>query len=458
MTDLDQILATGLTRVTRGAVTPLDDGLLRAHLLDTVGCLIAGAASPVGRRMWSAGGAAPTAAGGGGPSAALFLGTSAHAHDYDDYAPGLGVHPGAVVVPALLAQAWSTPDEIDAARFVSALRVGYQCALWLAMILRDDGVADIGRGDAGAGFHATGVLGPLAAAASCTVLAGGTEEQLRQALGASCSFASGRVHNFPSDVKAIHAGHAAWAGLLSSQLALNGVVGHPGSAGELVSTLSGVRLPASGPPPPEAVSPSDLAVKEFASCGLTQRLAAVAREARSAVGATAGPDVIERVEVHSSSTPPLTFAVPSSASAARFSVPYVVACVLARGRFGLAELAEASDPGPDVVGLLGRMDLHTAEGMADEVRVVLGDGSEHGAREEGPDAPDQRWERAVPKFRASLSYVGVDPGLSRDLEATVSHIGLGAGVQALVEQVWRCIAGSTGSRNGAAAMSSVGGS
>jgi 2-methylcitrate dehydratase PrpD len=201
----------------------------RRHLLDTVGVMIAGAAGDVATRaeamLESVRPAGRLAVPGRARRAdlldAAFLGgTAAHGIELDDGYRNGSVHPGCVVVPALLALAQQRPT--DGTALLEALVAGYETAIAVARAchphLRQRG------------FHPTGAAGVLGAAMAAGKLRGLSPQQLADALGIAASGAAGLFAfvNGGADIKRLHAGHASREGLQAALLAEQGVQGPPG--------------------------------------------------------------------------------------------------------------------------------------------------------------------------------------------------------------------------------------
>lgn len=194
----------------------------RTRLLDGLGCGLYGAVMPWGRitaevvyEEQSRGAATiygnrePVAA----ARAALVNGTATHGIELDDISPGAHVHPGAVVIPA----AFATAERYDApgSRLLLGLIAGYEA------------MTRVGRaiGEAGWGFHITGVAGPIGAAVASGVVQGLSYDEVMRAIGIACSSASG-IKSFTQGsggmVKRMHAGRAAESGVLACALAHRG--------------------------------------------------------------------------------------------------------------------------------------------------------------------------------------------------------------------------------------------
>jgi 2-methylcitrate dehydratase PrpD len=78
-----------------------------------------------------------------------------------------------------------------------------------------------------AGWHLTGTLGTVAAAAGAARLMGLDEQQTVFALGIACTQAAGMQQNRGSDCKSLHAGKSAYHGVLAAMLASNGFNSSP---------------------------------------------------------------------------------------------------------------------------------------------------------------------------------------------------------------------------------------
>ncbi|MBB4932891.1 2-methylcitrate dehydratase PrpD [Lipingzhangella halophila] len=226
---------TGLTtRLARWVASARFDDLpgdvvdrTERHLLDALAAAVVGhdrpwtrrvrayaaAESPSGRSI-----AVPT-----GPElrpewAALVNGTAMHGFEIDDYAlPGLS-HPSCAVVPAALALAQETG--CDGRRLLTALAVGYEITVRFGRATTPSLTSD-------RGFHVTSALGVFGAAATAAALCGLGEENTHAAFGIAASLAGGTAEftRTGGDVKRLHGGFAASAGVRAAALARAGLTG-----------------------------------------------------------------------------------------------------------------------------------------------------------------------------------------------------------------------------------------
>ncbi|EYS97631.1 MmgE/PrpD family protein [Cupriavidus sp. SK-4] len=198
-------------------------------LLDALGCALLGARQP-----WSEIMAAEVLGDGThGPCtiigrvgkvapshAALCNGTAIHGFELDDLLSEALIHPGAVIVPAVLAAAEAV--EASGVQVLRALVAGYEATARISMAL--------GMDPSQRGFHKTSVVGPVAGTIAAGVAMRLPLDQLLNAVGLACSCASG-VKNFAVGsagmVKRMHAGRAAEAAVRMAMLARRGFTAPP---------------------------------------------------------------------------------------------------------------------------------------------------------------------------------------------------------------------------------------
>ena len=210
---------------------PLSPALADAaalRLMDTLGCAVYGGGQEWTQILlktvsYSQGKA--TAFGGKTPltaeAAALCNGTAAHGFELDDLLTEALAHPGAVVVPAVLAVA--EEEDADGSSILKAIVAGYEVVGRLGRAL--------GPQASGRGWHLTGVAGPAAAAVGVGVLLGFDAGKLANAVGIACASAGGNKSFTGSGgmVKRLHAGLASRAGVLAARLAAAGFTGPAGA-------------------------------------------------------------------------------------------------------------------------------------------------------------------------------------------------------------------------------------
>jgi 2-methylcitrate dehydratase PrpD len=271
-------------------------------------------------------------------AAAVVNGTAAHGEDFDDTFEGGPVHSGAVIVPAVLAAA--ERHGASGADLIAGLAIGCE------VLCRASTVAP--RAIHQAGFHPTGVLGAIGAAAAAGVTLRLEPARLVSALGIAGSMASGIIEYLAEGTwtKRLHPGWAAQSGYRAAMLARAGFAGprtvlegrhglyngfartSDGDWGALLDGF-GSRWVA-----------STIAFKPYACGTMMQPYIDCARKLRSRGIA---PEAISKIVcetaegfVHRLWEPLADKQAPANGYAAKFSVPYGIAIGLIHGDAGLA--------------------------------------------------------------------------------------------------------------------------
>jgi 2-methylcitrate dehydratase PrpD len=307
---------------------------------------------------------------------------AAHAIDWDDYA--YSNHPSAVLVPAILAVA--DARGATGLRMAQAYIAGYE--VWGNLMRREPGHLH------SKGWHPTAVLGPVAAAVAVAVLMRLGRDETRHAVALSASFAGGVMANFGTMAKPLHAGRAAQSGIHAAEMALAGM---QAGATALESPLGLMKalspegrvdlltpLPAVGEP--GLIETLGLNIKKYPTVGASQRTIDALRGllVRQAIDPQRIHEAIVLVsEKHAAVMP---FHHPRTALEAKFSLEFVVAACLLRGKVGIAELQDDFVSSDAVQALMRRVRIETTAEVdpsypgaapADFVRLRMADGTEH---------------------------------------------------------------------------------
>lgn len=154
------------------------------------------------------------------PQAALANGTMIHAFELDNVRqPGAGVHPGATIIPALLAL--SEEHHASGKEFLTALVAGCEVMFRIGLAL--------GHGVERRGFHTPSLTGTFGAAVAGGKVLGLTRQEITHALGIAGSLSSGLLEFSRSKsggmVKRLHMGRAAEGGVLAALLGAKGFTG-----------------------------------------------------------------------------------------------------------------------------------------------------------------------------------------------------------------------------------------
>ena len=368
----------------------------RIAILDTVGCILAGAhedCTRIADKITTAGGSSGDSLIFGStrrvrPMDAAFVnGTASHALDYDDCSDTLGGHPSAPILPGLFALAETR--QTSGRDFLAAYVAGWEAETRIAR-----GVNFLHYEK---GWHPTATLGVFGASpcrsdgnAACAHLLGLPAERIATALALAASFSSGIKANFGTMTKPLHVGHASRNGLQAALLAADGftasddVFEHKqgflnvfnGSGHYNVDAMLAEREE-----PWDIVSPG-VAIKQYPCCGSTHpAIDAILMLVREH---GLRPEQIERVDswTHARRLAHTNRPDPQSALDAKFSVQYCLARGIVSGRILIEHFEGKSYQEAPVQALLKRihvapqpsMPVDPSEHFGADVTVTLTDG------------------------------------------------------------------------------------
>src|SRR5208282_5374636 len=165
---------------------------------------------------------------------------------------------------------------------VAAFVAGYEIACRIGMALRP--------GHYNLGFHSTATVGSFGAAAACARLLGLDAETTATALGIAGTQAAGLKSQFGTMCKPLHAGKAAYHGLLAARLAARGFTARPDIL-ECAQGFARTHSPDFNPERALATPPGGFHLrnnlfKYHAACYLTHAPIETARKLRAQHGVT----------------------------------------------------------------------------------------------------------------------------------------------------------------------------
>ncbi len=276
--------------------------------------------------------------------AAFFNGMIAHAEELDDahrYASGL--HLGATIFPAALAVCEAR--QINGKQFLTAIVSGYEVS---SRICRA-----IDRGHRERGFHSTGTIGPFGACVASAVAMGLQARTIVNALGIAGS-SGGGLFAFLEEgatVKHMHTGRASQDGLLSALLAESGMTGpkavleakegffnayaNSADSGEVTREIG------------ERYEISNVYHKIHTACGHSFPAIDAALFLRKEILNQISE--IKQIEIRTyRNAAILNKTKPQSIPDARFSIPFLVALALVKGRVSRSELVTETLDAPQI--------------------------------------------------------------------------------------------------------------
>ena len=355
------------------------------------------------------------------PEAAWINGVAAHALDYDDVA--LKGHPSTVLVPAILAEAQALGS--SGADMMTAYAAGYE--VWADLTQRDPDHYHT------KGWHPTGILGAIGAAAACASLHRLDAQQAAMAISIGASQSAGIMANFGTMTKPFHAGRSAHSGVMAARLAKAGftasldAIEHP--QGFLSAVSPKGRIDVDTPVAAGSVwrmLSLKLSVKKYPMCfcahraldGMLDLLAEHPLQASQ----------IERISAMTSrrNTTVLRNDRPQTGLEAKFSMQFAMASSVVAGRAGLSELTDDFVQRADIQDLIRRVEVVADDtehpsmpgySPFDRVSVTLKNGEALTSRNietvrGGPEAPlsaQELWVKFDDCARAGKSAVEARP-------------------------------------------------
>jgi 2-methylcitrate dehydratase PrpD len=347
-------------------------------------------------------------------NAALANATLAHGLDFDDTREDAIVHTGCVAVTTALAvgEAVGAPGGATLDALIAGVEV--MCRVGLAV----PGALHARH------FHPTAIAGGFGAVAAAGKLYRLSEDQLTHAFGIVGSQAAGIIEYLAdgSWTKRMHPGWAAHAGIVATLLARGGFTG-PASVLEgqhgLYAAFAGghdaARLDQLLGTLGTKWELAELTLKPYPCGSIAQPYMDCAARLRGQHGVDAAGIASIRCRTSAGPVPRLWEPLaakhaPANGYAAKFSLPYLIAVVLVKGRAGLAEFTDAAVRDRDVLALATRvtyeidLTIDYPRQFVGDVEVTLVDGRRLRERQDrprgGPDAPLSRAEIEA-KFRGN---------------------------------------------------------
>jgi 2-methylcitrate dehydratase PrpD len=276
-------------------------------------------------------------------AAALYLGTLAHAADFDDISHPAYCHATALLLPALLIRGAALGVSGEA--LIRAHIVGIET---LGQLGRRLNTAHYERG-----WHTTGTFGAIGATAALAFLENFTDEQIRGALGVSASLASGVRQNFGTMTKPLHAGLAARSAILATRLAEQDFTCAPDAIEGKFGFMKvfGGQAPASYAKqwgqPLEILTETGIGLKAYPCCAATHPAIDATRALRKRLNGTSFEE-IESMRVGASrfAMQPLIYDLPNTGLEGKFSMRYCIASAMIDGgvKIGTFEADQITRP------------------------------------------------------------------------------------------------------------------
>ena len=342
----------------------------KAAIIDCLGCMLAGSKETLADVLCDyvvgLGGTPSATVVGRGfktstPEAALINGAMSHALDYDDVTFITKTHPSAVLIPAALPLA----EEVGATggEMLLAYLLGFEVACAVGDAISPAYYDDLG-------WHPTGPLGTLGAAAAASRLLGLDAGQTAMAISLAASQAAGLRQNFGTMTKPYHAGAACRSGITAAKLVRAGFTAR---ADALEGRFGFMRAfsGGSGYDPEKAAASignrcymveSGIEIKKYPCCGSAHL--ALDATARLLAQETFTADQVDRIDVLVDFDPPrsLIHSRPTGGLEGKFSMQYCLAAEILDGQIGLASFTDEQVARPEVQRLIPRIEMRRHPG------------------------------------------------------------------------------------------------
>lgn len=378
-------------RVDVGTLAEHERNAARRHFLDSLGACVAGLDQPLvaGTAVLldsiSGGGEVPVAGSTRRTdllSAIYLMAASCHAIELDDGNREGSIHPGTVIVPAVLGLGYRLGAGGGAA--LSAVVAGYEVAVSLAEVLHPHASQR--------GFQTTGVVGVVGAAAAAARLLGLDAMRTEKAMGIAASSGAGLFAYLTGggNIKKLHPAHAAREGVFAALLAQRDVIDGPMSVAE---SRAGIFQAFAGIEPGTAAIPgrrrTELAItrsyiKPYPCCRHIHPAIDALMELRARHGFTADQVATVDVGTYTAAMPHASLGW-DSLTTAQLSFPYVMAAALRTGTITLETFSDRMRTDAALVADTAKIhvrpdpeccDSYPRQGPA-RVSVTLHDGSRH---------------------------------------------------------------------------------
>jgi 2-methylcitrate dehydratase PrpD len=407
-------------------------------LLDGLGCLLAGTAA------WSGQSAARmTRRLGGDPQATVFAerkrnsvchaafanGITLYSVGLNDFFQRAGAHPGASVIPVLLAVGeWQrTPGKT----LLAAMAAGYEVIDRLGRAIMPS--------HRERGFHPTGTCGTFGATAAAGRMLGLSSDEIACAFGIAGSQAAGLYEYINDGTSTImfHAGRAAQNGVEAVLLTQAGLTGPAtvleGTRGFFHATSDKIDAESAMTDLSRHYALHDVTFRPYFGCTSTIAASGATAQIMQRVGAARWADV-ERVDVYCNPVVAKDNAEtdPATLLAARLSLPFNVALVVAHGDVMVTDLDDkdlADEKVRCLIPLVHMISDSRIPRFGSTVKIRFKGGATEEVAMPGwrGDANDPLpWDEVVAKFRRLVSPVAGKPGQDRVIEtvARMDKVGV----------------------------------
>ena len=379
-------------------------------------------------------------------SAALYLGTLAHAADFDDISHPAYCHATALLLPALLIR--GAVLGVSGEELIRAHIVGIETLGQLGRRLN--------TGHYERGWHTTGTFGAIGATAALAFLEKFTDEQMRGALGVSASLASGVRQNFGTMTKPLHAGLAARSAILATRLAEQDFTCAPdaieGKFG-FMKVFGGIAPASYAKPwgqPLEILTETGIGLKAYPCCAATHPAIDATRALREKLKGTSVEEIeVIRVGASRFAMQPLIYDIPTTGLEGKFSMRYCIASAMIDGAVKIGTFEPAQIKRPEIERLMKKITVEIDPLVADDhefaaiVDVKLNSGRSESMRIDVASGKPGNWlsEKLLKeKFFDCLGAERLNSKPSQELFDRAQHLLAQGSIESLYQMLMQTLA------------------
>ena len=296
-------------------------------------------------------------------TAAFMNAVYGHGAELDDGNKKAAGHAGVHLIPAVFALAdklGSTQDDV-----LTALATGYEAYIRISSAAMPGMVKR--------GFHSTGMAGTLACAAACARLYHLDAQGIEDAIALATTMTGGLLSYGDSRpaIKPLNPGKAAENGVFAATLAREGVQGPT----EALEGPNGWFHAVTDQVNPEMLKGSSRLLlhecyfKQYPSCRHTH----CGIDAAVALHGRVRPEEIDsvRVYIYPNAIKLAGIRYPKDQDETKFSIPYTLACALAQGSYGIADM-DPPKKTEEILRIIERIEMIPDETMEDREKGIRG--------------------------------------------------------------------------------------
>ena len=386
------------------------------------------------------------------PVAALVSGTFGAALDFDDVLSMMPGHPAAVIIPALISEAYQ--KTCRGGEFLDAYVVGLELGAKLSQ--------GIGLAHYAKGFHATGTVALFCGVGAVARLQKDIKKsQVQMAISLAASLAGGLHSNFGTMTKPFHSGWAAQSSVVSVDLVRSGFTASLSALEDKGGYFSAYGTEESDPEKvlpllgkPWSIVDPGIALKKFPTCIATHRAIDAVQQIKKRI-----KDPLSQIKKIVCRIAPgaglvLRFDRPKTGLESKFSMQHALAAAVYFDTLSISSFSDEAITIPDIAGLYEKVEVvedpTCTEGDPDwekkssatrgfvVVDAHLSDGSIESCRVDLPPGNPKRalsWDDLHSKFIDCAETCEIDKSIADEVFSKLTELEKIQDVSALLSKL-----------------------